>query len=388
VEEVRRSRLRTRAAWSAGAVLLAAVTGVLAAVQPAAASGSVSLFDDDGGSALFTGTLLAPGRTQTGCVSVDASGADPADDVVLSADTLVGAVIPYLTVTVDVGTGGHMGDCTGFAVDPLIPQWSGRLSALATGVSTGWHPAQAGTRTFRFTVAVDDNQAAAGISGSGRFVWQLTTTPPPPPPPPPPSPSPSASPSPSPSPSPSRSPSPTVRPTPDPTPTTDPTQQPVPPSTQPTGDPEPVPTSSDAGPTTPPSPAAPQASPTPPSSPAGTPTSTPSGSPTLHLGAGGTGGGDTGGGGNTRTQGGGRRADVVLGVPLPALKETARRLGDAALHIAQEPQYPLGVGALVFVFLLIQDLIDRRDPKLAAARVTSRDGSLLFPDLFPPGGAP
>jgi hypothetical protein len=44
------------------------------------------------------------------------------------------------------------------------------------------------------------------------------------------------------------------------------------------------------------------------------------------------------------------------------------------------------VAALVGIFLLVQDLIDRRDPKLAAARVTSRDESLLFPDLFPPGG--
>jgi hypothetical protein len=40
------------------------------------------------------------------------------------------------------------------------------------------------------------------------------------------------------------------------------------------------------------------------------------------------------------------------------------------------------------VFLLVQDLIDRRDPKLAVARVTQRDDRLGFPDLFPPAGSP
>jgi hypothetical protein len=375
--------MRARAAWSAGAVLLAASTVLLAGVRPAAASGSVALFDDDGGAALFTGALLAPGRTQTGCVSVDASGADPADSVVLAADSLSGTLVPYLSVTVDVGSGGHMGDCSGFVTDPLVSPWSGRLSALTTGIPTGWQPGQSSTRTFRFTVAVDDDQTAAGLAGSGRFVWQLTTTPPPPPPP---SPSPSASPSPSPSasPSPSRSPSPTTQPTPDPTPTGAPTSEPtVGPTGRPEPPPAPQPTSSSVAPVpVPPAPPVdgpPWPTPTASASPTRRPTPAPSGSPATHLG-----GGENGGAGSGPRAS--RRADVVLGVPLPALRETARRLGDAALHIAQEPQYPLGVAALVGIFLLVQDLIDRRDPKLAAARVTSRDESLLFPDLFPPGG--
>ena len=106
VENVRSSSMRARAAWSAGAVLLATATVLLAGVRPATASGSVALFDDDGGAALFTGGLLAPGRTQTACVSVDASGADPADTVVLLADSLAGALVPYLTVTVESAPAG------------------------------------------------------------------------------------------------------------------------------------------------------------------------------------------------------------------------------------------------------------------------------------------
>jgi hypothetical protein len=71
-------------------------------------------------------------------------------------------------------------------------------------------------------------------------------------------------------------------------------------------------------------------------------------------------------------------------VSLPALRETARRLGEVAMHLAEAPQYPIGVVALVAIFLLVQDLIDRRDPKLAMAQVTGRDSLLHFPDLFPP----
>ncbi len=70
---------------------------------------------------------------------------------------------------------------------------------------------------------------------------------------------------------------------------------------------------------------------------------------------------------------------------LPVLRETARRVSEVAMHIAEQPQYPIGVLGLVAVFLLVQDLIDRRDPKLAVARVTGRDSMLVFPDLFPPG---
>ena len=77
-----------------------------------------------------------------------------------------------------------------------------------------------------------------------------------------------------------------------------------------------------------------------------------------------------------------------MGVSLPALWETARRLGEVAMHLAEAPGYPLGVLGLVAVFLLVQDLIDRQDPRLAMARVTGRDSRLRFPDLFPPERRP
>jgi hypothetical protein len=91
-------------------------------------------------------------------------------------------------------------------------------------------------------------------------------------------------------------------------------------------------------------------------------------------------------GGSAR--GGHGHPDVVLGLPLPALREAARRVGEVAMAVAQQPQYPLSALILAGLFLLTQDLIDRRDPKLARARVTRRDDHLPFPDLFPPRGRP
>jgi hypothetical protein len=166
------------------------------------------------------------------------------------------------------------------------------------------------------------------------------------------------------------------------------TQQPGEPTTQPTAEPapatDPVPPS-DPGVT---GTAAPGPTPTP------TPSPTPAGElPGDGSGAGGTDGAgpDGAAGGQGGTGGGAARsrqpvADVVLGVPLTVVRETARRVSEVAMHIAEQPQYPLGVLSLVAVFLLVQDLIDRRDPKLAVARVTGRDSTLRFPDLFPPGG--
>ena len=172
---------RGRALVAAFVGLSGAFVAAVAAVPPAAAAGSVSLFDDSGGTPLFNGSVLAPGHPQTGCVSVSAAGATRTDSVVLSATGVAGSLAQYLSVSVQVGSGGHLGDCTGWVADPAVPTWSGHLGDLTPGVVTGWYPRTSSTRTFRFTVQVDDVGAASGTTAGGQFVWQLTTTPPPPP---------------------------------------------------------------------------------------------------------------------------------------------------------------------------------------------------------------
>ncbi len=285
-----------------------------------------------------------------------------------------------------------------------MPTWSGRLGDLTPGVVTGWYPGTSSTRTFRFTVQVDDVGAASGTTAGGQFVWQLATAPPAPLP----SPSESPSPSPSVSPSPSASPSPTPTPTKTPTPTDttpEPTGHPHPttppepttdPTSQPTASNEPGPGApTDVSAPTAPDPQVGAGTPTPGTSPApaghlpGDGSGEPRRTPSASGAAGGPGSpGGPGGAGTAGARGHHAAADVVLGVSLPALRETARRVSEVAMHLAEAPQYPVGVLALVAVFLLVQDLIDRRDPKLAVARVTGRDSMLRFPDLFPPERGP
>ena len=62
-------------------------------------------------------------------------------------------------------------------------------------------------------------------------------------------------------------------------------------------------------------------------------------------------------------------------VPPDGLLDRIRRgLTDAAQRFV----FPLAVAALVAAFVLVQDRIDRRDPKLAAAPIDSRDDVVGF----------
>jgi hypothetical protein len=367
--------------------VVVAVIGIAALPSSSSASqGAVALFDDANGQALFPGGApLAPTHAQINCVSVGIQAPAAGDRVFLSAAGVGGQLAGQLTVTVEEGTGGHIGDCSGFQPQGA-PLWSGTLAALAsTNVAASWQPDLSATRTFRFTVAVADDSSASGRSATGRFVWQLDEAPRPPAPSP--SPSPSESPSPSPSASATPSPSPTTTvPTPEPTTTT--TSPQPPPNNGPPSQPT-TPTDAPTVPTAePPVNGPPPAAPS--NAPEGSPTPAPrpSGKPTSALA--GPRDGGAGPGGSARAGHG--HPDVVLGLPVPLREaarrvgEAARRVGEVAMAVAQQPQYPLSILILAGLFLLTQDLIDRRDPKLARARVTRRDDHLPFPDLFPSRG--
>lgn len=96
------------------------------------------------------------------------------------------------------------------------------------------------------------------------------------------------------------------------------------------------------------------------------------------------------------------RAGAVVRIP-SILKKAARRITDGAVGILPEtnvpaaiknvlnqtitkPQLPLALLVIVLLFLLVQNRIDRRDPKLAAAPV-SADPELTFGPILRPGGA-
>jgi hypothetical protein len=64
------------------------------------------------------------------------------------------------------------------------------------------------------------------------------------------------------------------------------------------------------------------------------------------------------------------------------LVQLARRLVSTTIATVATPQYPLTAFVLALLFLLVQDRIDRRDPKLATAAVSQRDQEIAVPDPF------
>jgi hypothetical protein len=327
------------AAWLVGAALLAPLTAgwIEPPVEPAAASTSaVSLVDDRGGTALFTSTGLRPGATETACVALAVTGSTRSTgEVTLSAEVTEDALAPYLFLTVERGTLGDPARCASFTG---VSAWSGTLAQLprtaAAGLPTGWRPGDSASTTYRVSVTVLDDPRAQGLRAAATFVWALDFEPTP-------EPIPVPQPTPEPTPEPAPAPAPEPEPEPDPTPSATPT-----PGAEPTPQPEPV---------------LPSETPSPTPAPPGT---DPGGDPPR---------GDADG-------------DVVQAPPLQAapttVAEVAAAVGETALAVVEDGQFPLALVAVAAGFLAMQGRLDRRDPKLALARVHQELNDFRdFPEL-------
>ena len=332
------------AAWLVGAALVAPLTaGWLAVpVEPAAArTSAVSLVDDRGGAALFTSTGLRPGQTETACVALAVTGsARASSEVTLSAEVTEDALAPYLFLTLERGSLADPTRCASFSG---VSVWSGTLARLprtaAAGVPTGWQPGSSTSTTYRVSVTVLDDPRAQGLRAGATFVWALDVDP---------------------------------TPTPTPTPTREPVSEPtpVPPASAPVPAPGPVPTPT-------PTPSAvplPTPSAVPPPSEPVPPAETPSPTPTPPV---------TDLGGNPPQDGDG---DVVQAPPLQGspttVAEVVGAVGETALAVVEDGQFPLALVAVVAGFLAVQGRLDRRDPKLALARVHQELNDFRdFPEL-------
>jgi hypothetical protein len=87
----------------------------------------------------------------------------------------------YLDVTIDVGdaTADPYGDCTNFVSSSTL--FTGTLSAFRTahpsyaaGLST-WDPTGTSTQTFRVRLALQDDDAAQGLSATFGLTWETRT---------------------------------------------------------------------------------------------------------------------------------------------------------------------------------------------------------------------
>lgn len=149
---------------------------------------AIDLTDNDAGSAMFNSTGLVPGTSVQRCIDVTYTGnIDPLPVKLYATAAPTGTLGTYLDLTVDVGddTADAFGSCTNFgAVGGSTNVYTGTLATFAgahpdytNGTSTTWDPTGTGqTKTFRFTISVQDNPAAEGLTSTFGFSWETRTS--------------------------------------------------------------------------------------------------------------------------------------------------------------------------------------------------------------------
>jgi hypothetical protein len=146
---------------------------------------AVDLTDNDSGTAMFANvTGLMPGTNVDRCIDVTYTGSvDPTAVLLYVNAAPTGSLAPYLNLTIDIGTdtADPFRTCTGFAASANV--YTGTLSGFASshanyaaGLST-WDPVGSPeTRTFRFRISVQDNDAAEGLTSTFGFSWETRTS--------------------------------------------------------------------------------------------------------------------------------------------------------------------------------------------------------------------
>ena len=139
-------------------------------------SGSVIITDDDGGSAMFAATAMTPGEPVIECIELTYSGSlVPAD--VRMYGVSAGVLATYLDTTIEIGSGGSFGDCTGFTpsstlYDDTLANFSATHTDWASGLATFTAPANPTSQTLRFTVDVQNDPLAMTQSATATFTWE------------------------------------------------------------------------------------------------------------------------------------------------------------------------------------------------------------------------
>lgn len=144
-------------------------------------AGSVSIVDDDSGSVMFNVSGMVPNDTAVNCIVVtyqgDITTSSPIQLYRSGANTGTG-LDQYLDLDIDIGTGGSFGDCTGFSststlFNNTLQNFAATHLDFASAQSTAWTPTGSGqTRTFRFTLTLQDDNAAQGLSAGFGFTWE------------------------------------------------------------------------------------------------------------------------------------------------------------------------------------------------------------------------
>jgi hypothetical protein len=145
------------------------------------AAGSVDLVDDDAGSALINVSAMKPADSVVRCIAVTYQGSIAAAAVRMYATSGGTGLGVYLDTTIEVGSGGAFGSCTGFSTTATL--FSGTLASLAaahsnwsSGVVSFTTSSAPTSRTIRVTLTLEDNNAAQGLTATPTFTWEAQNT--------------------------------------------------------------------------------------------------------------------------------------------------------------------------------------------------------------------
>jgi hypothetical protein len=153
-------------------------------------AGTVSIGDNDAGSALLTLTAARPGDSSTRCIKVTYAAGSLAANVRLYAAT-TGTLGNYVDLTVTRGSDSapSFPSCAGFTADganylgsgPGVV-YSGLLSSFPTSATAGneptsgspatWSSSDAHSYKFTATLRSDAPAAAQGLSSTATFTWE------------------------------------------------------------------------------------------------------------------------------------------------------------------------------------------------------------------------
>ena len=152
------------------------------------ATGSVSLTDDDLGAALFNVQGVVPGQTGTKCITVTSTSSVPGVVKLYLARMGMNGLETYLYGSLETGSGGSFGSCTGFVAEaPATPYTAFNLFGASThDYATGALPwttvgnAAGESKTYKFSWIFDTTgltqaqvDALQGKSVSADLVWEL-----------------------------------------------------------------------------------------------------------------------------------------------------------------------------------------------------------------------
>jgi len=142
-------------------------------------AGTVSITDDDSGSAMLSLANAKPGDSDTGCIVVTYTGTLPSSVRLYGATGGTG-LDQYLDLTVTRGSiaGPSFDSCAGFTPDGgggVV--YSGTLAGYPDAYATGlvdpdgsWTNGE--SRAYRFSVSVQDDAGAQGLNATQTFIWE------------------------------------------------------------------------------------------------------------------------------------------------------------------------------------------------------------------------